>query len=1033
MGIPLLLWTRMPAGQLLKPNYRQTQSRSGTVAPPATIRICALRVEFPPDDNAATTGNGQFLRTINTPCQEFVVDPPPHNRAYFRDHIRALANYYLHVSAGKTCIDTAYSQVFPLDDDSAFCVSRPMAYYHPFLKKDSVDLRLAELFSETVQLADSVVDFRDFDVVVILHAGVGQDFDLFLDPTPYDIPSAYLNRNDLMHFNSPGDAQYAGIPVEGGSHHITSGIILPESQNHLLYSNWKDVFGDSENACEYQIGLNGTFAFMFGFYLGLPGLYDTRTGTTGIGKFGLMDQGSANLNGLLPAVPSAWERYYLGWEMPQIAAGHQTVSLSSVGSGSDTTMWKVPITQTEYFLVENRNAHVRPGVSLDSIQYRLYQESGEKSWPSVFPLIRDNLHATISPTTGVLLTAPRYDYGLPGSGLLIWHVDEDIINANLSTNSVNVDRDRRGVDLEEGDGAQDLGYDAGILASNVNLGWYFDPWFAGNEGFFHLNPDYPRDAARSVGFTATTNPSTMSNHAFHTGIRIDSIGSAQQVMSFRITLDNSPGQFPLRPSFSQYLPRIFPIDLDSTDNAQQIFIASDSFYVFNYNGDRLVSANNCGHMVAGISDDLRIITYRITPDLLDLGAWQIAPNGALNLIDTVSAAPLTLLSNILISDDGALFAARDTRDATEYFCRYHPQQHLVTKKAIPFEIRRLAGGAGNIFAMTDSQLVRIWETDLTWTAVALFSNPPSGDLGIAYLDDNDYSDVVWSDSQALNVILNVGTTNQTEISFQGNFLPEIAFGDLDDDNCVETIVMTSDKVYAFNANLLVENNFPVPIPAQLTGQQCGAGLLISDLDGDGQNDILVATTGGLIGFNNKGKLLANFPLNFPAHSRNSGILIDSPSGTIFCGVSFTSGNANSENGTIQASFVSAQHLSGDAWRCYLGNAAGQCFFSRRSQIHPGDGQALLDKTRTFNWPNPTLNDRTYLRYFPQKNCTIKIDIYDLAGELITSLEDKSPVVGDYNEKTWHVTNVASGVYFAVVTASSGSTTETKIVKILVIR
>jgi hypothetical protein len=55
---------------------------------------------------------------------------------------------------------------------------------------------------------------------------------------------------------------------------------------------------------------------------------------------------------------------------------------------------------------------------------------------------------------------------------------------------VNVDRDRRGVDLEEGDGAQDLGYDADILNEDVEDGWFFDPWFAGNDGFIDLNPEY---------------------------------------------------------------------------------------------------------------------------------------------------------------------------------------------------------------------------------------------------------------------------------------------------------------------------------------------------------------------------------------------------------------------------------------------------------------------------------------------------------------------------------------------------------------
>jgi len=40
---------------------------------------------------------------------------------------------------------------------------------------------------------------------------------------------------------------------------------------------------------------------------------------------------------------------------------------------------------------------------------------------------------------------------VPDEGLLIWHIDERIINENLATNTVNADLNRRGVDLEEAD------------------------------------------------------------------------------------------------------------------------------------------------------------------------------------------------------------------------------------------------------------------------------------------------------------------------------------------------------------------------------------------------------------------------------------------------------------------------------------------------------------------------------------------------------------------------------------------------------
>ncbi|MFA6742937.1 MAG: hypothetical protein WCS36_01890, partial [Candidatus Neomarinimicrobiota bacterium] len=147
-----------PAFGMYNPQYR-ISTASPVNSANAPIRICALRVSFPVDDDEATTGDGQFLMNADaTPCDDFLVDPAPHNRAYFRDHIRSLANYFGYVSGGKVRIDTLNSVVFPLLDTSSYQVAHPMAYYNPFLEEDSIDLRLSELLVEAVQKADADPD-----------------------------------------------------------------------------------------------------------------------------------------------------------------------------------------------------------------------------------------------------------------------------------------------------------------------------------------------------------------------------------------------------------------------------------------------------------------------------------------------------------------------------------------------------------------------------------------------------------------------------------------------------------------------------------------------------------------------------------------------------------------------------------------------------------------------------------------------------------------------------------------------------------
>ena len=62
---------------------------------------------------------------------------------------------------------------------------------------------------------------------------------------------------------------------------ITHGIVLPETQNHLLYEISNDMFSGASSPCEYQYGLTGTFALMIGFAIGLPPLWNIESGKSG--------------------------------------------------------------------------------------------------------------------------------------------------------------------------------------------------------------------------------------------------------------------------------------------------------------------------------------------------------------------------------------------------------------------------------------------------------------------------------------------------------------------------------------------------------------------------------------------------------------------------------------------------------------------------------------------------------------------------------------------------------------------------------
>ena len=269
-------------------------------------KVICLRVEFQESESSGTTGDGHFLMNPDTTCGTYIIDPPPHDRAYFQSHLIAVDNYFRNVSYQNFGIDLGQSEIFPETNDQVYTLPNSMDYYNPYGISDTLkEERLVTLFKDAIFVADSIdsIPFEDFDFVIVFHAGIGQDFSLpYLDPTPEDIPSTYVDRDML------------GEPFRGVEH----GIILPETENHLLFEEGNILFDQVSQPCDFQYGLTGVIALMVGFASNLPPLWDLETGESRIGIFGLMDQGSNNGRGLIPSPPDAWTRIFAGWENPEI-------------------------------------------------------------------------------------------------------------------------------------------------------------------------------------------------------------------------------------------------------------------------------------------------------------------------------------------------------------------------------------------------------------------------------------------------------------------------------------------------------------------------------------------------------------------------------------------------------------------------------------------------------------------------------------------------------------------------------------------
>jgi len=93
---------------------------------------------------------------------------------------------------------------------------------------------------------------------------------------------------------------------------------------------------------------------------------------------------------------------------------------------------------------------------------------------------------------------------------------------------------------------------------------------------------------------------------------------------------------------------------------------------------------------------------------------------------------------------------------------------------------------------------------------------------------------------------------------------------------------------------------------------------------------------------------------------------------------------------------------------------------------------LFDENEVYTYPNPAKGDTVTFKFRLSNKAFVKIDVYNVAGEQVASLEKSNCPAGQTSEITWRVRNVASGVYIYRVRAESASGNKSIIKKLAVI-
>ena len=269
---------------------------------------------------------------------------------------------------------------------------------------DATRSAAAILVEIAMKIEEEGFDFSEFDgnndgdvdvIFLIMEGWMNGDDDQFW-PHQYQI-----NRNTANLIDSDAELDDSGFFIMDGVK-IKKYIVIPE-----------ESFGAPIGISKGDIQPIGTTCHELGHILDLPDLYDTSVQSkTGIGSWGLMGSGNYARE-YSPAYLSAWSRYKLGFIDPVIADNTSELDFTlnpAEGTNNSNHAIIIPLDSYmphEYLILENRQ--------------QIYS-----------------------------------DQFIKGSGLLVWHIDENITEMYPLLNDVNANPDHYGVKLIQADGLDEL-------------------------------------------------------------------------------------------------------------------------------------------------------------------------------------------------------------------------------------------------------------------------------------------------------------------------------------------------------------------------------------------------------------------------------------------------------------------------------------------------------------------------------------------------------------------------------------------------
>lgn len=267
-------------------------------------------------------------------------------------HIGSTHDYFFDQSNGK--LDLHFDVVGPVT------MPKQMSYYGKDSGGEGNDMYPATMVIEACKKVDTQINFADYDwdgngevdQVYVIYAGYNQAQGA---PSNTIWPHEWTLEEAADFGDGSGRQKFDGVWVN-------------------TYACSSELKGTSGSTID---GI-GTLCHEFSHCMGFPDLYDTNYVAFGMDSWSIMDSGSYNCDGNIPAAYTAYERMYAGWYQPIELNGPATI----------TGMRAITDGTPEGYIIYNKQSPT---------EFYILQNIQQKSW----------------------------NQGAYGHGLVIMHVDYD--------------------------------------------------------------------------------------------------------------------------------------------------------------------------------------------------------------------------------------------------------------------------------------------------------------------------------------------------------------------------------------------------------------------------------------------------------------------------------------------------------------------------------------------------------------------------------------------------------------------------------